>query len=254
MSLSEDEMKRIKEEEIYRQEIRAELEKAKPSRITKEKIWAFLNSSFTLLLFSTVIIGSLGWALSTYQNLNKEQSDKIEIQRKLNVEIESRVKETLNALDILKGYVGDKKNFGKSGGCYSPMFVNTTTIELLNGNNSHLLAAVAGGVYSEFEKKGLQGLVSEWQWIVDEKDHSNFEQALSEYDNLRRLALTSKDYDCDGLDKLTEKQKKALLKELEEQKEESLNAIEAAKKGVKDMKQHLASKSIRRGFWWFIGL
>jgi hypothetical protein len=240
----------IKEEENIRQEARREAEKKEKqqSSLKETSWWAFLNSPFTVLLFSTAIVGVFGWAFSTCQTLNKEQSDKIELQNKLKIEAGSRVEETLVTLDILRSNV--QKNFDKPGGCYSPIVINQTAVELLNRNITSIPAAVPSGAYSEFEKTGMQGLISEWERIVDEKDRTDFEQALTEFQELRQHASDLEDYDCDTIEKLTEKKKKLLSKEIEGKRNASIAEIDFAKKRVNDMKQHFVSKSIS----WFIYL
>ncbi len=55
MPLSENDMERIAEEEIYRQEVRANLEKDKLSRPTKEKVWEYVNSPLALWFLFTVV-------------------------------------------------------------------------------------------------------------------------------------------------------------------------------------------------------
>jgi hypothetical protein len=231
--LTEYERNRIKEEENIRQKERRKVEKEERQQSTwKETIWPLLNSSFTLFLISVVLLGALEWGFSTIQHSQKVQSDKIEMQRKVIIEIDSRVKETLYALDIVKS------DLKKPEGCYSPGWINKVTIELLSGDPKSVNAAVSGGVYSEFDKKSLQGLIREWQRIVDEKDSTGFDQALTQYQTFRERAVNLEDYH----ETISFKEKK---------RPASLDEIEVVKTKTNEMKQYLVSKSISRSFFDF---
>jgi hypothetical protein len=63
--LSDEQETRIREEEIFRQEVRNELGSQKPAASPGGKFWKFLNSSFALWFLSSVFLGSLRVRLKT---------------------------------------------------------------------------------------------------------------------------------------------------------------------------------------------
>ena len=71
--LSKEDKDRIREEEIYRQEIRAEIEQKKErerekSKYGRKKLWAFLNTAFGIWLLTTFIVGLGGWSFTKWQD------------------------------------------------------------------------------------------------------------------------------------------------------------------------------------------
>src|SRR6476659_788557 len=122
MSLAKDEMKRIKEEEIYRQEIRAKLEKDKlpieEEEIYRQKIrakldknkpsptWAYVNSPIALWALSTVLVGLITFAYTNHLDSVKKEEARKERSQKLEAEINNRQKETLK----FQAYLKDKTN------------------------------------------------------------------------------------------------------------------------------------------------
>ncbi|UII20846.1 hypothetical protein [Fulvivirga ligni] len=55
--LNQSDKERIKAEEIFRNEVRKELEQGKKN----SKFWVFLNSSFGIFILSSVLIGGLSF-------------------------------------------------------------------------------------------------------------------------------------------------------------------------------------------------
>ena len=65
--ISDQDQERIRQEEIFRQEIRREIAESTPNKTLGEKIWAFLNSPLGLWFLSTIAIGVLTWSFSEWQ-------------------------------------------------------------------------------------------------------------------------------------------------------------------------------------------
>jgi hypothetical protein len=60
--ISEEDKRRITEEEVFRLEVRKSLAQEKPPQGTYGVLWTFLNSSLGLWVLSTIVIGCFGWA------------------------------------------------------------------------------------------------------------------------------------------------------------------------------------------------
>jgi hypothetical protein len=98
--LLEEEKNRIRAEEVFRQEVRREIETGMAKQSTGKQFWSVLNSSFALWFLSSVVIASLTTVVTMYQKSHSEQMQKTDIQRRLNMEISSRIAEGLVALHL----------------------------------------------------------------------------------------------------------------------------------------------------------
>ena len=108
--MTEHEKKQIEEEENYRFEVRKSIEKRSKDD-PSSKLWVFLNSSFGLWLFSTVVVGFVVNFYTRYQDNVAERNKKMELTRKLNVEISSRLQ---NMFTLLQDKVdGSVENAGR---------------------------------------------------------------------------------------------------------------------------------------------
>jgi hypothetical protein len=95
--------KRIYQEEVYRYEVRAQLDKANRKE-TKlgEKVWAFMNSAFFLWFLSSVVLGVISFSYAKWdkqRGLEREQRERAalaerenaQVAKKLDAEISSRL-------------------------------------------------------------------------------------------------------------------------------------------------------------------
>jgi hypothetical protein len=65
--LTDDEKQRLRAEEISRQEVHGEIEAVTQNRSRCAKLWRGLNTPFVLWVLSSILVGSFGWAFSTFQ-------------------------------------------------------------------------------------------------------------------------------------------------------------------------------------------
>ncbi|MES9930334.1 MAG: hypothetical protein ABW158_19655 [Candidatus Thiodiazotropha sp. 6PDIVS] len=62
---------RLRLEEIYREELRAEIRRSKTT--TRSKVWELLNSAFILWILSTIVISGITWAYTSWkETIEKE--------------------------------------------------------------------------------------------------------------------------------------------------------------------------------------
>ncbi|PSR56069.1 hypothetical protein AHMF7605_22485 [Adhaeribacter arboris] len=93
--LTPEEKERIRQEEIYRQEIRLDLDKQQETINFKKWAgwWKFVNTSFGIWLLSSVIVGAITFLYSENQKKYTEESKKQAQIDRLSTEITSRLYE-----------------------------------------------------------------------------------------------------------------------------------------------------------------
>jgi hypothetical protein len=90
-----------------------------PTSGKREGFWAILNSSFTLWLLSTLLVGLGGWSFQQYQEHRRKENERETRRRKIATEIEDRISQSdmeplpinsvLNRLDGNGAYATDKE-------------------------------------------------------------------------------------------------------------------------------------------------
>jgi hypothetical protein len=78
--LPPDERERIRAEEIFREEVRRELEQHRPPKNLRSKIWNFVNTSLGIWLLSSVGLGLLVWSwtlVQEYRHTRKANEEKL---------------------------------------------------------------------------------------------------------------------------------------------------------------------------------
>ncbi len=92
--LTNGEKTRIKAEEIYREEVRKQLQSGKKEG---SKFWAFLNSGFTLFFLSSIVIALISWAYTSWEE------EKVEEELKIKTDIENeRIRQRLSEETIAR--------------------------------------------------------------------------------------------------------------------------------------------------------
>lgn len=131
--ISEEEKTIIREEEIYRQEVRKELSQSRSA------IWVFLNSPFGIWVLSTIIVGSLSFMYTQWKDANDRSSENKEALQSIYEEGAFRLNQLVVAADkandmavkIENGINSDGKVFGGLvRNFYSSIGVLESTIKL----------------------------------------------------------------------------------------------------------------------------
>ena len=89
--LSNEQMKRVIEEERLRLQVRSELERE--SKTTKGAFWEFVNSAFGIFLLSSVFVTGLGGLFTVWTQHNREKENRIREEKKMLAEFDFRLKE-----------------------------------------------------------------------------------------------------------------------------------------------------------------
>lgn len=178
--LSEEEKTKVKAEEIYRSEIRDEInqEKAKdkPSRL-----WIFVNSSIFLWFLSTVAVGGITYVWTVEQNRRTDERIKLQKESemllarknqidKLNLEIEGRLSQFLVDVEQLVEKSPQKPIYNSPYKLQKPytgedIFKKWTAMKISPRN-----AQTASVIYSEFADRGIVSLIVELDKLQQESN------------------------------------------------------------------------------------
>lgn len=167
--LEEQEKNRIRLEETYRAEVRAELERTK-SVNSKNHAWTFLNSAFGLWLLSAVLISGAGALITRYQAHQTETKRNTERVERLDIEISYRLSQVLIRLYD----VTDKSKDPKLGPNHTPEDV-TRVLALLTEPRADKYPPL----YSEFASIGLPGLMAELRRNLPESERPDVDRAIA---------------------------------------------------------------------------
>ena len=105
--LSDEAKTQISAEEIYRQEVREELERKSNKRKKKSsgaRIWAFLNTSLGIWFLTTIVIGFATWAFTNWQNNRYKEANNQQAIKQLDQEIALRLNHFNNTVNGLVGF------------------------------------------------------------------------------------------------------------------------------------------------------
>ena len=177
--LSEEEKGRIRTEEIFRAEVRRELEGKEPSSRAK-RFWTFLNSSFALWFLSSVVLAGLTTAVTSYQAKRSERLRKAQIERRLDTEISSRIGLTLRTVRLERAKIA-------SGQAQPPGTAYGNAESYLD--NSFPNTSWDFSIYPEYKARTFRSLVSELTSIADPSEQPDLKEAILGYDKLLDLAF-----------------------------------------------------------------
>jgi hypothetical protein len=107
-ALTEAQRASIRAEEIFRSQVRQELDaKADEAKGGASRLWTALNSSFVLWLLSSVVLSGLAACYTGWQNRHAKIKANRELIEKLDTEISNRIYEALSGT---RSYEGSIKN------------------------------------------------------------------------------------------------------------------------------------------------
>ena len=109
-ALTEAQRAHIRAEEIYRSEVRRELDaQADLAATGTNRLWTSLNSSFVLWLLSSVVLSGLAACYTGWQNRHSKTKANRELIEKLDTEISNRIYEALGATRSYEGSIRNNK-------------------------------------------------------------------------------------------------------------------------------------------------
>jgi hypothetical protein len=181
LELTQEEKDRIKAEELYRHEIRQQIEQSSVKK--KEKIWGFLNSSFTLWFFSSVVIAGLTTFFAGKQNELSEVLKKSSIENRLNNEISYRISEALITINL-------KMASSDAQGIYEIAYSYLNNrVKDESGNVD--LSKYNFSLCPEYQTRTFDSLIFELGTLIDKAQVLKLQKALQTYKSLEHLVDTA---------------------------------------------------------------
>ena len=99
--MTEEDKLRVRDEEVYRSEVRRELEAQKSKPTTRSgKVWAFVQTSLGIWLLSTVVVGLITWGYTQLQGALQRSNAQLQVVQHADAEAKSRVQQWLNMCNI----------------------------------------------------------------------------------------------------------------------------------------------------------
>lgn len=84
--LTEQERERIRAEEVFREEVRATFRDKTPPTL-RNRLWKFLNSSFTIFLLSSVVLGGISWQYQRWISAQARESERSMLREEASLEL-----------------------------------------------------------------------------------------------------------------------------------------------------------------------
>lgn len=180
--LLEEEKNRIRAEEVFRQEVRREIEAGMPKQSRGKLFWSVLNSSFALWFLSSVVIGGLTAAVTMYQKSHSERMQKNSIQMRLNTEIGNRISEDLVALRL------DTKTMESGKVFFESAIYNQAISYLDNKVTNYNNKLLDFSIYPEYRSRSFRSLIYELSTVIERSDLPELQQAETTYKKLVALS------------------------------------------------------------------
>jgi hypothetical protein len=165
--LTDEDRQRIRAEEIYRAEIRAELESTEPAGSHPHRVWRFFNAPVGLWLLSSVTISVLTWGYTAWTEQREEQAQHAEALRRLDTEATARLRSALTLLQ-------------------QPPQPESPAAALMMLNRPADLP-MATGVFPEFEKRTFYSLLWELRSVAPPPDQASLSQAIRAAEHLPEM-------------------------------------------------------------------
>lgn len=190
--LKEEEKALIRAEEIYRLEVRRELEASKPHPSRRAQLWLFLNSSIALWFLSSVVLAGLTALFTANQRSHAEQLRKAEIVRHLDTEISNR-----KAMALIGSRVAIMNIEHGLSYMYSPQAIYNFAVSYMDNffitdpKNPRDWSS-----YPEYRNRSFRSLISELKTFVGSGVLPELNKALAAYD---KLSVFASDYSKEAM-------------------------------------------------------
>lgn len=162
LHLSDEDKARLRAEEVFRHEIRSELEKARKQRSRGERLLAFLNAPVILWLLSTIVVGLITWQYTRWEERQTQQQQVQAEIRNLDLEIHGRLRRAADRLSSARDIVGIRE-----------------AIRMLDE---------ASGTFPEMGQRNMENLLVSLIWLMPEGEAAALETARTGYRELQEMA------------------------------------------------------------------
>jgi hypothetical protein len=167
------EKEKIRAEEIFRQEVRKELEAQKQQPRGWKWLWSLANTSFSIWFLSTIVVGFVTWSYSSVQERARSNASKAETVQKLDTELAGRVQGALATMQALQRRLEAKAYFETRSATFGE------AVDALGRANS---------IYPEYRERSFGSLVLELQRLLPASDQPPLRMAQAGYRELKFTA------------------------------------------------------------------
>jgi hypothetical protein len=181
LTLSPQDKARIRAEEIFREEVRREIEANNPKQSPQDNAWSILNSSFALWFLSSVVVAGITAAFAKYQKNHSARMQKNEIQRRIQTEVSSRIAEGLIAMRL------DLKRIDKGQAFWATSIYNEA-LSYLDNQVTDGTKILDFSSYSEYRFRKLRSLLFELTSVAEKSAHTQLSAIKERYAKLIELA------------------------------------------------------------------
>jgi hypothetical protein len=203
--LTEDEKSRIRAEEIFRSEVRCELEARKASP-PQQRLWTLLNSSFALWFLSSVVLAGLTTAVTFYQSKRGEHLRRAEAVRHLDTEISSRIGLAQRVVRLQQSSLAPGYGPLSAGDIYG------TAVDYLDNSFATRPADPQDfSIYPEYKSRTFRSLIFELTTVADPSERLGLNNAVVTYEKLRDIETQ-----LDGKEKATPQTAESVIRLLDQ--------------------------------------
>src|SRR5215469_14730538 len=201
--LTDEERERLKAEEIFRDEIRRQLEANREPTSRRAKLIRSLNTPFVLWALSSVLVGTFGWTFSKFEASRTTQLANHQTERTLDTEISCRLQEAISTLDSLEGKVrGGEWSFSEG-------YIYNQAIATTSGENS--------AIFPEYASRSCPSLMIELRSLVSPAERTQIDQSLKAFRAFEVTGNGDTGYSF-GSDKRSEREIEQALSEIDKAK------------------------------------
>jgi hypothetical protein len=212
--LPEETSQRIREEELFRLEVRselaAEIQNKAQAEPKKNKVWLFLNSTLGMWVLGTVALGLVSFGYTTYTDYRTQKQERSTRIRKLDLEIEWRLSQFIMALEPYAAH--DEKGAFVSPLRLKPEYTGQHVLKLWHRYKDLPANNGPQTIHAEFEKRNLASLMVELDSILTEEERRKpesedeetpFYELISSAVNQTVVDLNLRDWNGDDLHRFT---------------------------------------------------
>jgi hypothetical protein len=176
--LSDEDRQRLRAEEIFRSEVRRDLEANAPKPLFAKRIWSVINSAFFLWCLSSVVVAGLTAAVATHQKSRDEQTRNAEQRKRITIEISNRVSEAIEAMDVDRARIAMHQSF------HASWIYNEVVSYLDNFFRTDPSNPRDFSTYPEYRARTFRSLISELRTFQDPTALGASKQALDVFGQL----------------------------------------------------------------------
>jgi hypothetical protein len=214
--LSDSDKQRIRAEEIFRSEVRRELEAKKRQLRGWQRAWSLANTSFGIWFLSTIVIGLVTWSYSSVQEHARTNERKAETVRKLDTELTGRIHGALVQLEALRRRLEGKAYDATRSETFA------TAVQALDSANS---------IYPEYRSRSFSSLVLELGLLVPIDEQASLRVAAAAYEELKFVSQSgNRSGRLGGNLQLDESRVKEIAKDIDDASQIISEKIESVKR------------------------